>query len=67
MQGAVSISEGMKAIREWSAVQTKGRDKSHSVQHFQRVENFIKLITDNSQVKCELNSIQSASIEVILL
>ena len=32
----------MEKVRSWSAEMTVGRDKSHSIEHFGRVESFIK-------------------------
>ena len=60
------MQQVLRAVREWAGIQTKGRDKSHSVEHFARVEKFIKMITDDKEIDKELNSIESVELEVDL-
>ena len=53
----------MEKVRLWSAEITVGRDKSHSIEHFGRVESFIKKIIEDENVKCQLEKINSQNFE----
>ena len=53
----------MEKVRSWSAEMTVGRDKSHSIEHFGRVESFIKNIIQDENVKSQLEKINSQNFE----
>ena len=53
----------MEKVRAWSTVMTVGRDKSHSIEHFGRVESFIKQIILDENVKSQLEKIHSKNFE----
>ena len=53
----------MEKVRSWSAEMTVGRDKSHSIEHFGRVETFIKNIIQDENVKSQLAKISSQNFE----
>merc|ERR1712133_340185 len=53
----------MEKIRSWSAEMTVGRDKSHSIEHFGRVESFIKKIIRDENVKSQLEKMNSKNFE----
>ena len=53
----------MEKVRSWSAEMTVGRDKSHSIEHFGRVESFIQKIIQDENVKSQLEKINSKDFE----
>ena len=53
----------MEKVRLWSTEMTVGRDKSHSIEHFGRVESFIKNIIQDENVKSQLAKINSQNFE----
>ena len=53
----------MEKVRAWSTEMTVGRDKSHSIEHFGRVESFIKQIILDQNVKTQLEKIHSKNFE----
>ena len=53
----------MEKVRSWSAEMTVGRDKSHSIEHFGRVESFIKKIIRDENVKSQLEKMNSKNFE----
>ena len=53
----------MEKVRSWSAEMTVGRDKSHSIEHFGRVESFIQQIIQDESVKSQLEKINSKDFE----
>merc|ERR1711962_975038 len=53
----------MEKVRAWSTEMTVGRDKSHSIEHFGRVESFIKEIIKDEIVKTQLDKIHSKNFE----
>ena len=53
----------MEKVRSWSAEMTVGRDKSHSIEHFGRVESFIQKIIQDENVKSQLAKINSQNFE----
>merc|ERR1711970_398632 len=53
----------MEKVRTWSTEMTVGRDKSHSIEHFSRVESFIQQIIQDKNIKAELVKINSKCFE----
>ena len=53
----------MEKVRSWSAEMTVGRDKSHSIEHFGRVESFIQNIIQDENLKSQLEKINSQNFE----
>ena len=54
----------MDAIRKWSEKMTLGRDKSHSIEHFGRVEAFINQIIQEPVISSKLNELEEKDFEV---
>ena len=54
----------MDAIRKWSEKMTLGRDKSHSIEHFGRVEDFINQIIQEPVISSKLNELEKNDFEV---